>query len=225
MNYPAAVEVRTPERLERWRPLVQWILAIPHTFIASVLNYAAQVVALVSWFIILFTGKLPEGIANFQTMVLRYATRAYAYAGFLHSEYPPFAFDMSSAEPGGTPVDLATVPELEDRNRLTVGLRLIWAIPAMLYAIVITIVAAICWFIGFFAVLFTGKWPDGLHKWVMNGLRVQTRLAAYLALLTDKYPPFATEAAPTSDAPVPVLSTPPPPPPPSAAPPPPPPSA
>ncbi len=223
MNYPAAVEVRTPERLERWRPLVQWILAIPHLLIAYVLQYASQLVAFVSWFIVLFTGKLPEGIANFQTMVLRYSTRTTAYAGFLHAEYPPFAFDLSNAEPGGTPVDLATVPALENRNRLTVGLRLIWAIPALLYAFVIGIVAAICWFIGFFAVLFTGKWPDGLRKWVMNGLRVQTRLAAYLALLTDEYPPFATEAMPTSGAPAGVVSTPPPPPPPPSVPPPPPP--
>ena len=211
MNYPASVDVRTPERLARWRPLVQWVLAIPHLFIASALQYVAELVAIVSWFIILFTGKLPVGLANFQAMVLRYSTRAGAYAGFLFEEYPPFDYTMSAAEPGGTPLQLDVVPRLEERNRLTVGLRLIWAIPALFYAIVIGIVAAVCWFISFFVVLFTGRWSEGLRGWVMNGLRVQTRFTAYLALLTDEYPPFATDARPVGPE-GPIGSIPPPPP-------------
>ena len=193
MNYPATIEVETPEEIDRWRTLVQWLMAIPHLIIASVLQYVAGAAAVISWFIILFTGKLPPGIANFQAMVLRYATRAQTYAGFLYADYPPFEFTTSSADPGGSPAVVNFEPELEDRNRLTVGLRFIWAIPAMAFAWVIAIVGGICWFLSFFAVLFTGRWPDGLREWVMKMLRVLIRLNAYILLLTDEYPPFSTD--------------------------------
>ena len=47
-----------------------------------------------------------------------------------------------------------------------------------------------CWFIGAFAVLFTGRWPTGLRDWVLTGLRTYLRLYTYGNLLTDKYPPL-----------------------------------
>lgn len=191
-EYPAAINVSTPERLDRWRPLVQWILAIPHLIIAAALGYAAGALAIVSWLVILFTGKLPAGIANFQVMILRYNARVETYAGFLYDTYPPYEYKMDAAEPGGSPVLVDVRPELDERNRLTVGLRFIWAIPAVLYVLVIGLVAAVCWFISFFAVLFTGRWPEGLRSWVMKSLRVSMRLNAYVMLLTDEYPPFAT---------------------------------
>ncbi len=193
MEYPAAIDVQSPERMENWRPLVQWILAVPHLIIAGALEYVARAIAVVTWFIILFTGKLPANLAVFQVMILRYSTRAQLYAGFLYRDYPPFDFTMRAAEPGGSPVDLTVEPQLEDRNRLTVGLRLIWAIPAMLYALVIGIVGIVCWIAALFAVLFTGRWPEGLRSWVMKLQRVAIRLNAYMLLLTDEYPPFATD--------------------------------
>lgn len=193
MNYPATIDVQTPEKLNNWRALVQWILAIPHLIIAGAMEYLSGAIAVISWFVILFTGKLPSGLANFQVMILRYTTRAETYAGFLYSDYPPFDFTMSTTDPGGSPVDLVVEPQLEDRNRLTVGLRIFWMIPALLYMFVIAIAGIVCWFLAFFAVLFTGKWPDGLRSWVMKMLRVSIRLNAYVLLLTDEYPPFATD--------------------------------
>ena len=193
MDYPATIDVRTPDRLANWRPLVQWILAIPHLIIAAALEYVAGAVAIVSWFVILFTGKLPAGLANFQIMILRYSARAEFYAGFLYEEYPPFDFSMTANDPGGSPVDLVVRPALEDRNRLTVGLRILWVIPALLYAFVIGIVGIVWWIAAPFAILFTGHWPDGLRSWVMKLNRVSIRLNAYMLLLTDEYPPFSTE--------------------------------
>jgi hypothetical protein len=193
VSYPASVDVQTPDKIANWRPLVQWIMAIPHLIITSVLSNVASVVGFVSWLMILFTGKLPVGLANFQCMIFRYSTRAYAYAGFLHEEYPPFDFTSTASDPGGSPVSVNFEPVLDNRNRLTCALRLIWLIPAALFTFVIWIVTAICWFFGFFAVLFTGSWPTGLHNWIMKGLRVSVRLNAYAYLLTDEYPPFSTD--------------------------------
>jgi hypothetical protein len=193
VEYPASIAVETPDRIEWWRPLVQWILAVPHLIIAGALQYVAGAVALVSWFVILFTGDLPKGLADFQVMVLRYGARAQVYAGFLHEEYPPFDFTLSGEEPGGTPVDYTIRAELDGRNRLTVGLRFLWAIPAMLWVMLIGIVGAVCWFLALFAVVATGRWPAGLRRWVMASLRVTVRTNAYVALLTDEYPPFTTD--------------------------------
>ncbi len=193
VNYPATLRVETPEQMANWRPLVQWILAIPHLLIAAALENVTAALAIVSWFVILFTGRLPKDLADFQIMILRYTKRAELYSGFLYEEYPPFDFTLSPHDPGGSPVEVNITPELENRNRLTVGLRFLWVIPALVYALLIWVVAAFCWLFAFFAILFTGRWPDGLRNWVMKFNRVSIRLEAYILLLTDEYPPYTTE--------------------------------
>ena len=193
MNYPATITVQSPPSMDRWRPLVQWILAVPHLIIAGAMEYLAGALAIVSWFAILFTGRLPKGLADFQIMILRYSMKAELYAGFMHDQYPSFDFRQSNNDPEPSPVSINVEPMLEGRNRLTVGLRLFIASPALLFAFAISIVGAICWFLAFFAVLFTGRWPDGLRNWVMALNRVGLRFETYALLLNDEYPPFATD--------------------------------
>ena len=92
-----------PERIARWRPLVHWLLVIPHLVILYVLQLVGQVLALVSWFVILFTGKPPEGIANFQDDA---AALLNAHHGLLRlpaQEYPPFTFATTAPDPGDDP--------------------------------------------------------------------------------------------------------------------------
>ena len=178
------------DQIGRWRPLFHWVLAIPHFIVLWVLSIVAGVVTLISWFAIVFTGKLPQGLANFQCMFLRYLTRTSTYTVGLRDEYPPFEFATTAADPGVYPISVDFEPELTGRNRLTSGLRFIWIIPAAIVAYIIAIVAYVCWFIGAFAVLFTGRWPTGLRDWVLKGLRTYLRLYAYGNLLTDEYPPL-----------------------------------
>ena len=193
MSYPATFTLDAPEKIARWRPLVQWVLAIPHFIILYVFGIVAQLIAVIAWFVIVFTGKLPQGLAKVLVTYNRYNTRVFTYAGFLHDQYPPFSFPDTDEDPGDHPAAVSYQPALEDRNRLTVGLRIIWAIPAFLYMFVIAIVGVVCWFLAFFAVLFTGRWPEGLRDWVMKLMRVGLRLNAYVMLLTDEYPPFSTD--------------------------------
>lgn len=190
MSYPATLELEHPEKIANWRALFQWVLAIPHLIIGAILNGVAGAIAGISWIVILITGKLPEGIANFQIMALRYNARANTFMNYLYEDYPPFAFEMTASEPGGSPLSVSVQPALEDRNRLTVFFRFVLAIPAAIYMVVIAIVAMICSMIGFFAVLFTGKWPEGLFAWVVKGQRVSLRFSAYAWMLVDEYPPF-----------------------------------
>ncbi|WP_420446330.1 DUF4389 domain-containing protein [Candidatus Poriferisodalis sp.] len=194
MAYPASVSVETPDRIANWRPLVHWLLLIPHLIIFEVLQNIAWLLNVVGWVAIVFTGKLPKGLADFQSMYLRYSIRLYAYFDFLHEQYPPFAFDMSAAEPGGTPVSADLEPQLTDRNRLTVAFRLILAIPAGIFVAVTGLITAVLVVLGFFAVLFTGRWPAGMRDWVVSWYGVSLRFNTYLHLLTDKYPPFNLNA-------------------------------
>ena len=191
MDYPARLDVEMPATIGRWRPLFQWVLAIPHFVVLYLLNIAGQVVGLISWFAILFTGRLPKGLADFQCMVQRYSTRVSVYASGLHAQYPPFDFTTTPADPGGHASAVAFTVPLDGRNRLTCALRIIWMIPAAIVTFIILVIAAVCWFVGAIAVLFTGSWPEGLRAWVLKGLRASLRLSAYQWLLTDEYPPLS----------------------------------
>ena len=192
--YPAALAVETPEKIANWRPLVQWFLAIPHYIVLWALRIVANVVAVIAWFAILFTGQLPVGLAGVQALYLRYANRTYAYAGFLVEPYPPFAFGTESADPGDFPgVRVDVTPAFDDRNRVTTFFRLILLIPHFIVLYVLRIVASIVWIIALFAVLFTGTWPEGLRNFVLGYLRWSLRVSASGRLLTDEYPPFSLD--------------------------------
>jgi hypothetical protein len=78
--------------LNRWLPLVKWILAIPHYIVLFVLWIAAIVVVITAWFAILFTGRYPRGLFDFVEGVIRWGVRVIAYAFLLVTDrYPPFA--------------------------------------------------------------------------------------------------------------------------------------
>lgn len=192
--YPAALTDEPPEQVANWRPLVQWFLAIPHFVVAYVLGIVAEVLAVVSWFAILFTGKLPKGLADFQCLYLRYSARTTFYAGFLAEPYPPFSFDVGGADQGDYPaVRVDVTPALEDRDRVTTFFRLLLAIPHIVVVMLLGLAAFVAWIVAFFAVLFTGRWPDGLRNFVVGTQRWNLRMSAYLFLLTDEYPPFSLD--------------------------------
>jgi hypothetical protein len=100
-EYPSAdeeqavhVEITYPDAkndLNRWLPLVKWLLAIPHYIVLIFLNIAAVVVVIIAWFAILFTGRYPRGMFDFVVGVLRWELRVAAYAFVLVTDrYPPF---------------------------------------------------------------------------------------------------------------------------------------
>ncbi|HYY04628.1 MAG TPA: DUF4389 domain-containing protein [Gaiellaceae bacterium] len=77
--------------LNRWLPLVKWLLAIPHYILLVFLTIAAIVSVIVAWFAILFTGRYPRGLFDFVLGVGRWANRVIAYAFVLVTDqYPPF---------------------------------------------------------------------------------------------------------------------------------------
>jgi hypothetical protein len=91
-----AVQLEFPypdaERLNRWLPLVKWLLAIPHYVVLAFLSLAAALVVLFAWFAILFTGRYPRGAFDFVVGVGRWHARVAGYALLLVTDrYPPFS--------------------------------------------------------------------------------------------------------------------------------------
>ncbi len=101
-RYPSTDEAQTVylhipypdagQELNRWLPLVKWLLAIPHYFVLAVLGLAALVAILIAWCAILFTGRYPRSLFDFVVGVLRWAYRVLAYAFLLTTDrYPAFS--------------------------------------------------------------------------------------------------------------------------------------
>ena len=126
MSYPASITIDRPERMANWRPIGQLILVLPHYVILhTVLNVVASITAIVAWFTVLATGKLPPGIAAFHATYVRYRARTFSYMQFLTDKYPPFDYSPSLDDPGGAGISVSVSPRLEGRNRLSVLFRFI----------------------------------------------------------------------------------------------------
>jgi hypothetical protein len=79
------------QELNRWLPLVKWLLAIPHYIVLLFLAIAGVVLVIIAWFAILFTGRYPRGLFDFVAGVLRWGNRVTGYAFVLVTDqYPPF---------------------------------------------------------------------------------------------------------------------------------------
>ncbi len=192
--YPVSFTFDPPEHIARWRPLVSWLLAIPHFFVLYIVQLVASVCVFIAWFVILFTGTLPEGLARFAMALIRYQTRVTTYSMFLQEEYPPFEFPSEGTDVGDYPrlrVDMA--PVWDDRNRLTTFFRPILLIPQFIVLAFVGIAAAFAIFIAWFAVIILGRWPDGLRDFVLGYFRWAVRVNGYALLLTDEYPPFTLD--------------------------------
>ena len=160
-SYPVYFAVSEDNKIANWRPLAHGVMAIPHLIVGSILHFVAQICVTISWFAILFTGKMPEGLANIIVMAQRYWLRAQGFYLGLTEQYPPFEFEAQQADPGNYAIRFDANVQLEDRNRVTVFFRMFMMIPIMIFAYLVMVGIGIVAFIAWFAVLFTGEYPVG----------------------------------------------------------------
>jgi hypothetical protein len=191
-TYPVQLDLDAPLKVANWRPIVHYFMAIPHIIVMYGLLIASFFVSVGAWFSILFTGKMSPGMFNFLVMTRRYQWRVTTFMYFMREPYPAFDFTSSATDPGGDPAHLA-MEYPGEQSRLLLFIRGIMAIPHFIALIFLGIGMAVSVLIAFFAVLFTGKWPQGLRDFVVGVNRWATRLGAYVGLLTDVYPPFSLE--------------------------------
>ena len=95
-DYPIDLEVDPPEVQNRWTVGFRPLLAIPALIIAQILRQISEVLAIFSWFVALFTGRVPLGLRNFAAWALRYETQTYAYLGLLTPRYPNFDVNVTA---------------------------------------------------------------------------------------------------------------------------------
>ena len=206
-TYPVRVDATLDPSMSRWLWLVKWLLAIPHYFVLVFLWLAFVVVSVVAFFAILFTGRYPPSLFEFNVGVLRWSWRVeyYTYGALGTDRYPPFT--------------LADVPDypahfdVEYPTRLSRGLVLVkwWLLAIPHYLVVGLFVGGGTWalwqvtdthnwagpgLIGLLVLVaaimlaFTGRYPQQIFDFVLGMNRWSLRVAAYAGLMTDDYPPF-----------------------------------
>jgi hypothetical protein len=134
---------------------------------------------------ILFRGYIPHWIFDFQVALMQFGVRGLAYLALLTDRYPAF----ESEYPVNLEVDY---PEHPTRWKVVIW-KLITAVPHFVVLFFLIIVAGVMVLIAWFAILFTGQYPRGLHDFVSGAIRWGVRVNGYVLSLTDVYPPFSTE--------------------------------
>jgi len=147
---------------------------------------------IISFFAILFTGQMPEGLFGFNAMVLRYQWRVASYAMFMREDYPEFAFPTEGLDPATEPARLSVEPAAK-LSRGLIFVKWFLAIPHYIVLLVLFIAVYVVVIIAFFVVIFTGSWPAGMRDFVVGVMRWSSRVSAYILLMTDQYPPFSLD--------------------------------
>ena len=188
--YPISYEADAVlEGRNRLTSFFRYIVAIPWLIVAAIYGFVAELAAIIAWFAIVFTGRYPQGIYDFNAGYLRMYSRVYSWLHLMNDEWPPFGGD----EAAGYPIRIGVAPPLDQYSRLKTGFRLIVGIPVYLLAIVQSLILYVCAIIAWFAILFTGRLPEGLFNPMRSALAYLTRGTGYFLLLTEDYPPFSYE--------------------------------
>ena len=200
-TYPVHLKGELAEEPSRALWLIKWLLIIPHAIVLAFLAIAFVVATVIAFFAILFAGRYPRGLFDFNVGVLRWGWRVsfYSYGALGTDVYPPFMLKSCDY-----PADL----EIDYPKKLTNGLVLVkwflaiphyailgaltgWAagtakngnVPFVGLLLVLVAIAAI-------VLLFTRKYHQDIFKLIMGIQRWVYRVVAYVGLMTDEYPHF-----------------------------------
>ena len=228
--YPVRVDAsQDPAQVSRWLWLVKWLLLIPHFVVLVFLWLAFYVVGIVAFFAILITARYPRGLFDFNVGVLRWSWRVhyYGYGALGTDRYPPFTLKEVTDYPAHL-----DVPYPDRLSRLLVLVKW-WLLALPQYVIVGIFVGGGLWYgidghhgnngwaggglvgllvlVAAIVVLFTGRYPRALYDFILGMDRWALRVAAYAALMTDRYPPFRLDQGGPDPGSAPAVPTTPPP--------------
>ncbi len=196
--YPARLSAELDEPLSRWRWLVKWFLAIPHVVVVVFLWIAVAILTIVASFAILFTGRYPRRVFDFNVAVIGWTWRMsyYAFSGIGTDRYPPFALHPATEYPAKFEVDYPA--------RLSRGLVLVkWWLLALPHLLLVALligglpfarvgggVVGLLTMAAGIVLLVQGRYPRALFDVIIGMDRWCYRVLTYVMLLRDEYPPF-----------------------------------
>jgi len=189
-NFPLTLELNAPLEVANWRPLVHWLLGIPHLMVAYSLSSLFSVFTIIAFFSILFTRKIPKGIFSAMVMIIRHNWRIASYVTFAREDYPPFHYTLQTADTGDDQAALS-ITEPEEFNQWLPLVKWFLAIPHYVVLSILGIGLFFSLIVSFFTILFTGKYPEALRDYFINVYSYSVRVNMYTGLLTDEYPPFS----------------------------------
>lgn len=208
-RHPVSVTATLDPDLSRWQWLVKWVLVLPHVVVLALLWPVLVVTTLAAGVAILVTGRYPRAIFDLDVGILRWTWRVsyYAFGVAATDAYPPF-----SLQPTAYPADLEIAYPEEGLSRGLVLVKWLLALPHWLVLAVLT-GGALTWtadlgrpdgagvvvgggligvltLVAVLVLLVSGRYPRGLFDLTVGLQRWVYRVAAYVALMTDQYPPF-----------------------------------
>ncbi len=196
-SYSVTIRGDLKEPISRWLFLIKWLLVLPHILVLVLLGIGAVISVIISFFAILFTGKYPRGLFNYNVGVMRWSWRVgfYGCQALGTDKYPPFSLDKDDTYPADLDVSYP-----EKLANLMVLVKWILAIPHFLilailqggsgYGLRYGGLQSILVLFAAIVNLFTGKYPKGLFDLTMGINHWAYRVSGYALLMTDKYPPF-----------------------------------
>ncbi len=201
-GYPVTFEAEYPERLDRLSTAFRLILFIPVAiFLALVGGGSLQYsdfgdttsgglaggggIFLAIWAAVIVRQYVPHWIFDFQVALMRFQARAYGYFALLTDRFPAFE--------GEYPIDFdVRYPDKLNRWKVAIW-KIITSIPHIIILIFLYLAVFVVVVIAWFAIVFTGRYPKGLHTFVAGVFRWSLRVQAYVLSLTDEYPPFSLD--------------------------------
>jgi len=205
-SYPVRLEGDPTEPLSRWLWLVKWLLLIPHYICLIFLFVTLVLTTIAAFFVLLFTGRYPRGLFDWNVGVLRWAWRVafYGYSALGTDRYPPFTMGEAPDYPARLEIDY---PEQQRRGLPLIGWWLL-GIPQYVIAgllsgggvgwgrygggvvgVLILVVALL--------LLFKNRYPRDVFDVMMAFNRWVVRVGTYARLMTPQYPPFRLDPGAT----------------------------
>ena len=195
-DYPVRFHAEYPESPSRWLALLgalfwlKGLLLLPHVLCLLALSILSLIAFYAAYVVVLVTGSYPRGLFAFTVGVQRWSTRTDSWMNGLTDRYPPFTFDSVDY-----PVRLgADYTEASSRLLALLGVVFVKGLLLLPHLIILYLLGMVSFavvYIGYWAVLVTGRYPRGLFDLVVGVQRWSYRTNAWLIGWTDRYPPFS----------------------------------
>ena len=175
---------------------LKMLLALPHLVVIGALANVANVLAYIGFWIVAFTGQMPQAVHQMLEMNLSWSTRTWAWIAGLEDVYPPF--ETHPAYSASFPV---SPPENPSRGWAVAGLLLfpkaLALIPHAIALAFVGIGAVFAVWFGYIVTALTGTYPAGIQDFLAGVMQWSLRVQAWFTGLTDEYPPFSLQVTPT----------------------------